>query len=64
MGKLWDVFRDLKAKGLQVDARGYSASFRVVPRGGKDEEELEVSIATSAASSWPCWQTIGLATTF
>jgi len=43
-GKLWDVFRELSAQGLKPDARGYTCSFRVVPRGAEEEELLEVSL--------------------
>jgi hypothetical protein len=45
-GKLWDVFRELSARGLQLDARGYTCSFRVVPRGDEEEELLEVSLGS------------------
>lgn len=45
-GKLWDLYRDIKQRGLNVDARGYEASFRVVVRGDEDRAELEVEQTT------------------
>ncbi|KAF5839035.1 HAD-like domain-containing protein [Dunaliella salina] len=45
-GILWEYYRKLKSEGWQIDANGYTTSFRMMVKG-KSEEQLQGAISSA-----------------